>query len=189
MAIGRRLAPLSSAIWDTQDTCEAYVLLEVNLREFACQLTSSWPLARVERRVWAALPGHDLANPLNPVSLVLHTSVYATKGHPHHSQNRRTAQDASSAHTCHSIPCSLRDFARHPGPLRVRIWPPAREEGRVWAAPLEQDPANPPNPPNPVNPVNPLSVPECVIWNNATTRSTNFYEKGYSGTMRSPKCP
>ena len=41
-----------------------------NLREFACELTSSWPPVRVEGRVWAALLGKDPANPLNPLNPV-----------------------------------------------------------------------------------------------------------------------
>ena len=43
--------------------------VEINrLREFACELTSSWPPARVEGRVWGALLGQDPANPVNPVN-------------------------------------------------------------------------------------------------------------------------
>ena len=41
------------------------------LREFACELTSSWPPARVEGRVWGArgaLLGQDPPNPVNPVN-------------------------------------------------------------------------------------------------------------------------
>ena len=38
------------------------------MREFACQLTSSWPPARVEGRVRAAVLGRDPANPANPAS-------------------------------------------------------------------------------------------------------------------------
>ena len=37
--------------------------------ELACQLTSSWPPARAEERVWAALLGEDLANLPNPANL------------------------------------------------------------------------------------------------------------------------
>ena len=47
--------------------CEEYCMRVRcdNLREFACQLTSSWPLARMEWRVWAALLGQDPVNPFN----------------------------------------------------------------------------------------------------------------------------
>ena len=40
-----------------------------NLMEFACELTSSWPPARVEGRVLAALLSQDPANPANTVNL------------------------------------------------------------------------------------------------------------------------
>ena len=40
-----------------------------DLREFACELTSSWPPPRVEGRVWAALLGWDPPNPANPLSV------------------------------------------------------------------------------------------------------------------------
>ena len=52
--------------------------LNFSLREFACELTSSWPPALVEGRVWAALVGQNPANrvnlihplkPANPVSV------------------------------------------------------------------------------------------------------------------------
>ena len=36
-----------------------------SFEEFASELTSSWPLARVEGRVWAALLRQDPANPPN----------------------------------------------------------------------------------------------------------------------------
>ena len=41
------------------DMCSRYLAMTVDadLREFACELTSSWPPARVEGRVWAALLG------------------------------------------------------------------------------------------------------------------------------------
>ena len=45
--------------------------LDYRLREFACELTSSWPPAREERRVWAALLGKD---PLNLVSVLEYVS-------------------------------------------------------------------------------------------------------------------
>ena len=41
----------------------------IDLREFACELTSSWPPARVEGRVWGALLGQDPLNPVNPASV------------------------------------------------------------------------------------------------------------------------
>ena len=37
------------------------------LREFACEVTSSWPPARVEGSVWAARLGQDPANLANPL--------------------------------------------------------------------------------------------------------------------------
>ena len=49
--------------------------------------------------------------------------------------------------------------------------PPARVEGRVWAALLGKDP---PNLPNPANPANPPSVPECVFWSNTLTLFADF---------------
>ena len=57
---------------------------------------------------------------------------------------------------------NLREFA---GEL-TSSWPPARVEGRVWAALLGQDPANPANLADPANPANRASVPECAFWSN-----------------------
>ena len=39
------------------------------MREFACELTPTWPPVRVEGRTWAALLGQDRANPANRASV------------------------------------------------------------------------------------------------------------------------
>ena len=146
----------------------------LNLREFACQLTPSWPLASVEGRARAVLLGQ---NPVNLVDLQTTHDLQQSRtlsGTQTQGASFACPDDLHDAETCWDLEeivfkvvrtlrhcnmlevwriLNLREFACQLTPS----WPRERVDGRVWAALLDK------NPVNLANPVNSLRIPECVF--------------------------
>ena len=104
-------------------------MLKFDLREFACELTSSWPPARVEGRVLATVSGPLPLDPLDPVDLVdpaqnSEKRVFAVK--------TNDFGKIFGKMTPRSVPKRAQAWARALGPARLGPGPWARP-GLAWA--------------------------------------------------------